>query len=462
MRYIPHTPDDVARMLRACGAASVEELFAGVPKRLRLARPLALPPALSEPELAAHLGDLAARNVVPTGRANSRGNGEALAFLGAGVHRHLAPAAQDLLLLRAEFYTSYTPYQPEISQGTLQATFEFQTIVAELFGLDVANASLYDGASAAAEAALMARRATGRPRVVVSAGLHPEYRACCDAYLRGLAPDGSLVTVVPVDASGATDLKALDRALSGDVACVIAQSPNFFGVIEDLEAVAKRARAHGAMSIGACAEPVALGLIRAPGEADCDIAIGEGLGLCGHTSLGGPGVGLFATRSAHVRSMPGRLVGETVDAEGRRGYVLTLATREQHIRREKATSNICTNQGLMALAFTINACLLGRRGLRELAEANLAIAEYAKARLTKIPGYALRFSGPTFNEFALRVRGGDAARVVQTLAVRGVVPGVSVGRFDASLRDTLLIGVSELHRKADIDQLAAALAEFQP
>lgn len=452
MRYIPHTPDDVARMLAVCGVGSIDDLFCGVPKRLRLTKLLDLDPALGEPDLLAHLSALADKNTV----ARRRGEGP-LMFLGAGAARHLAPAAVDILLQRAEFYTSYTPYQPEISQGTLQAIFEFQTIVCELFALDVANASMYDGASAAAEAALMARRLTGRPRVLLSAGVHPEYRHTVACYLRGL---GEPCAEVPVTEAGTTDQAALRRMLSDDVACVLTQSPNFFGVIEDQAGVSQVAHATGALSVGCVAEPAALAILRPPGEAGCDIAVGEGLGFCGHISLGGPGVGLFATRTAHLRQMPGRLVGETVDAAGQRGYVLTLATREQHIRRERATSNICTNQGLMALAFAINLCLLGRAGLRKLAEANLSLAEYAKERLQTLSGYALKFSGPTFNEFALRVRGGDADRVVAELLARGIVPGVALGRFDERYRDTLLIAFSEFHRRADIDRLASSLAEI--
>jgi glycine cleavage system P protein (glycine dehydrogenase) subunit 1 len=451
MRYLPHTPADVARMLDAIGVRSVEDLFSSIPARIRLGRPLDLPCALDEAALLSHLQELAGRNRTTP------------AFLGGGVHHHPAPAAADMLLLRAEFYTAYTPYQPEISQGTLQAIFEFQTIVAELFGLDVANASMYDGASACAEAVLMARRLTGRHGVVLLGSVHPEYREVCEAYLRGVeeGDPGSGVRWLP---TGACDLGALDRAVGAGTACVVVQSPNFFGVLEDLDAVARIAHARGALAIAVVCEPAALALARAPGEAGFDVAIGEGIGFCGHTSLGGPGVGLFAARAEHVRALPGRLVGETVDGAGRRGYVLTLATREQHIRRERATSNICTNQGLMALAFTIHMCLLGRHGVAQMARLNLARAEYARRTLARLPGFSLRFDGPTFNEFALRVPGGHAGRCVEALGERGLVPGVPLSRFPslgADLHDTLLVGVTEMHKKADIDRLAAALLEFR-
>jgi len=452
MRYLPHTQADVARMLEAIGVGSIEELFSSIPSRLRLTRELDLPPALDEATLLGHLQELGSKN-----RTH-------LAFLGAGIHHHPAPASVDMLLSRAEFYTAYTPYQPEISQGTLQAIFEFQTIVAELFGLDVANASMYDGASACAEAVLMARRLTGRGRVVLARGLHPEYREVCAAYLRGAELGEESRAEAPWLPSGSCDLAALDRLLADDIACVVVQSPNFFGVLEDLDAIAKLAHSRGALAVAVVCEPAAMALARAPGEAGFDLAVGEGLGFCGHTSLGGPGVGLLAARAEHVRALPGRLVGETVDADGQRGYVLTLATREQHIRRERATSNICTNQGLMALAFTIHMCMLGRHGLTRLARINLARAEYARRLLGRLPGYALRFDGPMFNELTLRVPGGSASRCVEALGERGVLPGVPLSRFPSlavDLGDTLLIGITEAHRKADIDRLASALAEYR-
>jgi glycine dehydrogenase subunit 1 len=455
MRYLPHTDADVARMLRVIGAPSIDALFAHLPGPLRAKRPLDLGPALDERELLAHLGELAAqsRPAVADG---------SLSFLGAGLAPHHVPTAVDALLGRAEWYTSYTPYQPEISQGTLQSVFEFQTIVAELFGLGIANASMYDGASGCAEAVLMARRLTGRARAVASAGLHPHYHDTCETYLSGLHPPGEdPLIIAPLDPqSGQTPAAEVERAIAraDKPACVVVQSPNYFGVVEDLGALAEAAHRAGALLVAVCAEPAALGVLEPPGALGADIACGEGIGLATGPSLGGPGVGLFAARAEHARAMPGRLVGETVDKEGRRGYVLTLATREQHIRREKATSNICTNQGLIALAFTIHLCLLGRRGLAELAQLNLAKAEHAKKLLASLRGFSLAYRGPTFNEFALAVRGGDAAAAVEKLAARGIFAGALVPERP----ELLLVCVTERNSRRDIETLAKALDEVCP
>jgi glycine dehydrogenase subunit 1 len=461
MRYIPHTDADVGRMLAACGKQQIEELFASIPAALRLTRPLAVGEPMDEAALTAHLGALAVRNL-----AQGPG-GCALSFLGAGAIAHAVPAAVDALLQRAEFYTVYTPYQPEISQGTLQAIFEFQTVVAEILGLDVANASMYDGASACAEAVLMARRVTGRRVAVVSRGVHPEYVATVRTYVAHMdqstdEPGFQNVLDVPYTGCGETDDVGLQSALrraGKDLACVIVQVPNFFGVIEDLAPIAAQCHAAGGLLVVANTEPLAFALLEPPGALGADIACAEGLGLCGAPSFGGPGVGLFAVKRDHLRQIPGRLVGETVDQEGRRGYVLTLATREQHIRRERATSNICTNHGLTALAFTIHLSLLGKQGFAELARLNVAKAAYARDVLAKVPGFGLRFTGATFNEFALRVPGGDAGRLCDELAKQYVLPGVPLGRFDRQLKDTLLVSVTEAHRKEDIDALARALGE---
>ena len=458
MRYIPHTDDDVARLLQACGKRSVEELFASIPANLRLKRPLGCGEPMDEAALDAHLGELSVRNL-----AMGPG-GCSLSFLGAGALPHAVPAAVDALLQRAEFYTVYTPYQPEISQGTLQATFEFQTIVAEILGLDVANASMYDGASACAEAVLMARRVTGRHKAVVSAALHPEYLQTMLTYTSMVDEVGkSSCHRVPVTACGNTDEVGLQAAVAhagDDLACIVVQTPNFLGVIEDLRPIADLAHKHGALLVAVTTEPLAFALLEAPGRQGADIAVGEGLGLAGALCFGGPGVGIFAAAKDYVRQMPGRLVGETVDKEGRRGYVLTLATREQHIRREKATSNICTNHGLVALAFTIHLSLLGKKGFADLATLNAAKAAYARERLAAVPGFALRFpGGPTFNEFALRVPGGDAQALCDRLAAKQVLPGVPLGRFNNAYKDTLLVAVNETHRREDIDALAKTLAE---
>jgi glycine dehydrogenase subunit 1 len=449
MRYLPHTAADVERMLGVIGKRSVAELFGElIPPALQLGRALELPPALDEATLLDHLHDLAAHNHV-IGPSS---------FLGAGVHPHAISSAVDLLLQRSEFYTSYTPYQPEISQGTLQAIFEYQTMVGEIFGLALANASMYDGSTATAEAVLMARRLTSRTRAVASAGLHPEYRQVTRTYLHGL--DAELETT-PLAASGQTDLGALAEHLGADAGCVIVQSPNFFGVIEDVAAIAKLAHECGALCIAVTTEPLALGLLEAPGALGADIAVGEGIGLAIPPTLGGPGLGLFAARDEppYRKALPGRLVGETVDRQGRRGYVLTLATREQHIRRERATSNICTNTGLVALAFTIHLAMLGKRGFRQLAHLCYAKAQYARDAVCGRAGFAPRFSTPTFAEFAVRVPGGDAERLVTRALERGVLPGVACGTFDPLYGDTLLVNVSEVHHKADIDRLAQTLEE---
>jgi glycine dehydrogenase subunit 1 len=370
----------------------------------------------------------------------------------------------DALISRAEFYTVYTPYQPEISQGTLQATFEFQTIVAEILGLDVANASMYDGASACAEAVLMARRITGRRKAVVSAALHPEYVATMLTYTSMVDEVGkSSIHRIPVTACGNTDEVGLQAAVAhagDDLACVVIQTPNFLGVIEDLRPIAELCHQHGALLVAVSTEPLAFALLAPPGHLGADIAVAEGLGLAGAPCFGGPGVGLMAAAKDYVRQMPGRLVGETVDKEGRRGYVLTLATREQHIRREKATSNICTNHGLVALAFTIHMSLLGKKGFQDLATLNASKAAFARDRLASLPGFALRFpAGPTFNEFALRVPGGDAQALCDKVLPRGVLPGVPLGRFNNAYKDTLLVAVNETHLKEDIDALATVLEE---
>jgi glycine dehydrogenase subunit 1 len=457
VRYIPHTDDDVARMLRVVGKPSVASLFEHIPERLRAKRPLDIAP-LDEGSLLAHLGEIGSHNRPAVG-ATPR-EGAAVSFLGAGLTPHTIPSAVDALLMRSEWYTSYTPYQPEISQGTLQAIFEFQTIVCELTGMGVANASMYDGATAAAEGVLMARRITGRHRAVIAPGLHPHYAQTIDTYLGGQGEHATAAKQLGAD--GRATLAAVEAALADDVACVVVQSPNFFGVVEDVKRLAESAHARGALLVVVNTDPAAYGALAPPGALGADIAVAEGIGLAIPPSLGGPGVGLFAAKAEHTRQMPGRLVGETVDKEGRRGYVLTLATREQHIRREKATSNICTNQGLIALAFTIHLSLLGRRGLAEMARLNLAKSEYAKQQISALRGFSLAYSGPTFNEFTVKVRGGDARKVVDALAERGIyagVPASAPGLLGREYADQLIISVTEKHSKADIEKLAKSLDE---
>jgi glycine dehydrogenase subunit 1 len=457
VRYLPQTDADVARMLAASGFSSLEALFQElIPGSVRLGRPLDLPPGLDEPTLKAHLHELAARNAATAPLAPGGGP---LAFLGAGLHPHAIPAAVDMLLQRSEFYTSYTPYQPEVAQGTLQAIFEFQTMVAELTGLEIANASMYDGATACAEAVLMARRITGRSRTVFMGGKHPEYLEVARTYLAALP--GRVDVLARDPQTGATDLAAVRAALGDDVACLVVQNPNFYGTVIDVRPLAEAAHAVGAMCVVVTTDPVFYAVGAAPGEVGADIAVAEGIGLALGASLGGPGVGLFAARAAHVRQMPGRLCGETVDKDGRRGYVLTLSTREQHIRREKATSNICTNQGLVALAFAIHLSILGKTGLAQLARLVYSKTAYLRDRLAAARGgVALAYpKAPVFNEVCVRVAGGDAQAVVERALARGVVPGVPLGRFDAKEKDLLLIGVSELHRKEDLDRLVATLEE---
>lgn len=441
MRYLPHTDDEVASMLKAVGRADISELFASIPADLQLDGPLELPEPLDEGSLLAHLESLSART---SGRP----------FLGGGCYPHHVPETVSQLLLRGELLTAYTPYQPECSQGTLQIIFEFQTMVCALTGLGVANASMYDGAHATTEAALMALRVRRKTtRVLVSRALHPDYRAVLETYLRH---GSATVEEIDFDSSGAIDLDALDAALGEDVAAVIVGYPNFFGVIEPVDEVSKRAAATGALTIASTQEAVALGLLAGPGELGADVAVGE-LGSFGNSmSLGGPSVGFFAAKEQFLRQIPGRLCGATVDREGRRGFVLTLSTREQHIRREKATSNICTNQGLCATAATIHLSLLGRHGVRELGRLNWLRARYARTRLREL-GVSLKFTGPTFNEFVVDVDDADAA--LRRLRKAGVEGGLRLARFydDDALKNSLAFAVTEVHDRESIDALCDAL-----
>ncbi len=445
MRYIPHTEEDVRQMLAAIGVPSTEDLFSGIPAAVRLQRPLNLPASAAESELLRELAALGARNATAASHVS---------FLGAGAYNHFIPAVVDHLISRSEFYTAYTPYQPEISQGTLQAIFEYQTLVCQLTGMDAANASMYDGASACAESVLMAVRATRRRRVLLSKALHPEYRATVATYCRYLQLE---LVEVPFAADGRTDLAALERLLDKETAVVVAGYPNFFGVVEDLAALAAAAHGQGAYLAAAVAEPVALGLLKSPGELGADIVAGEGQSFGIPLSYGGPYLGFFAARQKDLRTMPGRLVGETVDREGRRGFVLTLATREQHIRREKATSNICSNEGLCALMATVYLSLLGKEGIREVAQQNLAKAEYAKKKIAAIPGFSVPFAAPTFNEFVVEAPEG-ADVVLAALEQQGILGGISLGRFYGDMPRRLLVCVTEQNSRAEIDALAAALA----
>ncbi len=451
MRYLPHTDEEIREMLRAIGVDSIDRLFDPIPKDVQLARPLGIETAMDEAALMTHVHELASRN---TGAS-------ALSFLGGGIYDHHVPPAVDQLLLRGEFYTAYTPYQAEVAQGTLQAIFEFQSIVCELFGLPVANASMYDGASATAEAVLMARRLTKRTHALVSGGVHPEYLETVRTYVRGLPGGSAQIEPVPIGKDGVADSAGLgERLAKGDVACVVVGYPNVFGCVNDLRSLAELTHESGALLVTVTTEPYALALIAPPGALGADIAVGEGQALGLPPQNGGPGCGLFACRDTRefLQQIPGRLCGETVDKNGKRGYVLTLATREQHIRRERATSNICTNHALCALAITIRACLLGKKGLVDVAKQCLAKAEYLKAELVKTGAWELPFKTPTFNEFVVEHRRGPVAPKVDELARKGILAGIDLGRWSRARERQLLIAVTERHSRADLDRLVAALA----
>jgi len=445
MRYIPHTPEDIRQMLSAIGVEKVEDLFSPVPEKVRLKRDMELPGPFSEAELLMEIKRLS--------RANAEVD-STTSFLGGGAYNHFIPAVVDHLISRSEFYTAYTPYQPEISQGTLQMIFEYQSLICQLTGMEVANASMYDGATACAEAVLMAVRTTRRKKVLISAGLHPEWRRTVETYCRYLELE---LHSVPLDEAGQTDAAVLESLLDSETACLVAGYPNFFGVIENLEALFVKAAAKGALGVAAVQEPVALGLLKSPGELGADIVVGEGQSFGIPLSFGGPGLGFFAAKEKLMRTMPGRLVGRTRDLDGNPGFVLTLATREQHIRREKATSNICSNQGLCALMAAIYLCLVGKRGLRDLASQNLAKAAYAKERLCALPGVSMVYTGATFNEFALKVEG-DLEALLEKLAGRKLLAGIHLRRFDAARAGQLLVCVTEQNSREQIDALVDAMA----
>jgi glycine dehydrogenase subunit 1 len=444
MRYIPNTDADCRQMLDAIGVTSVEALFADIPAAIRLKRPLRIPPALSEADLAKHLRALAAKNADADRYAT---------FLGGGCYNHFSPAIIGHLISRGEFLTAYTPYQPEISQGTLQAMYEYQTLICQLTGMEVSNASMYEGASATAEAILMAHRVTGRDEVVVARSLHPEYRQVAHTYAQQI---NLTFHEAGFTAAGATDVKQAKALLTDRSACLVVQNPNFFGVVEDLAELAEVAHGVGALIVVAVPEPISLGLLKPPGDCGADIVAGEGQALGVPMSFGGPYLGFFATRERYMRQMPGRLVGATEDREGRTGYVLTLATREQHIRREKATSNICTSEALIALIATIYMETLGRNGLREVALQNLRKAAYAKERLAKVKGCGLKFSGPTFNEFVLQVRR-KPADILKGLHRKQIIGGLDLSRFYPELKDCLLVCVTEQNSREQIEAFVKAM-----
>src|SRR6202166_437805 len=446
MRFMPHTETDIAAMLETVGAKHLDDLIAHVPANLRASAKINLDAGRSESDVVHEISDLAARNTGASGFAS---------FLGAGYYRHYVPAAVRAVIARAEFATSYTPYQAEASQGTTQAIFEFQTLITQLTALEVANASMYDGASAAAEAVLMAHRLMPKRSVVaMSRGLWPEYRATICTYLSALG-EIEIVEVPFDETTGATSAIALDRVANERLLCTVTGYPNAFGIIEPLGAIAETTHRAGALAISATAEGIALGLLRAPGELGVDIAVGEGQSFGLPLQYGGPGVGFMAARMTHLRQMPGRLVGQTRDRDGRRAFCLTLPTREQHIRRERATSNICTNHSLCALAATVYLSLLGRNGLRDLAEQNVELAHRA-VEVLEAAGTTRRFSGPFFNEFVLRIP--DPSTALEAAERKQVLAGVALGDDYPEISDGLLVAVTEMNRSDEFGRLAAAVA----
>ena len=444
MRYIPNSPDEREEMLKTVGLDSMTALFDSIPADIILREPLNTPAALSEIELLARFEALASHN-----HAARRPS-----FLGAGAYSHYAPTIIDSLLQRSEFFTAYTPYQPEISQGTLQAIFEFQTLVCQLTGMDVANASMYDGSTSVAEAVLMAERITRRKRVIVSGAIHPEYLQVVETYVAHAGIE--LLRAGFDDATGRTTFDA-DSELDDTIAAVVIQSPNFFGAIEDTHAIAERAHKAGALVVVAVAESASFGLLRSPGAAGADIVVAEGQSFGVPLSYGGPYLGLFATREKYARQLPGRLVGVAYDKEGRRGFVLTLATREQHIRREKATSNICTNEGLIALAGTIYLTTMGRRGLQEVAMQCAQKAAYAARHIAGVKGFSLPYSAPRFNEFVVRAPVAAEELLRRLAAEHNITGGLALSRYFPEHANDFLVCVTETNRRSEIDALVHGL-----
>jgi glycine dehydrogenase subunit 1 len=444
LRYIPNSPEERIEMLEAIGLGSAEELFDSIPQELRLQRPLNTPAALSEIELLDRFEQMGARN------AGAR----RISFLGGGAYSHYVPTIVDHILSRSEFFTAYTPYQPEISQGTLQTIFEFQTLVCQLTGMEVANASMYDGSTALAEAVLMAERATKRSKVVASTATHPQYLEVVQTYVQHA---GIHLELVNFDEKTGQSWHALAEAIDDSTAALVVQSPNFFGCVEDLAALADAAHAKGALLVVAITEAMSLGLLRSPGACGADIVVAEGQSFGVPLSFGGPYVGLFATREKYARQIPGRLVGEAFDKQGRRGFVLTLATREQHIRREKATSNICTNEGLIALAATVYLETMGRRGIQEVAQQCAQKAAHAARSISKLNGYSLPFSGPYFNEFVVRAPGKAVDLLVRLGKEKGIDGGIPLSRFIPDRPNDFLVCVTETNSRAQIDALVEGL-----
>ena len=443
MPYTFNTPEDEKQMLQAIGADRIEELFESIPEDLQLGRPLELGPALGEIELTQHMSALAARN---------QHTGQRVCFLGGGCYDHFIPAAVDTLAGRGEFYTSYTPYQAEVSQGNLQAIFEYQTLICQLTGMDVSNASLYDGGSATVEAVLMSQAATRRKKVVMLGTVHPEYRAVVETYLVNL--DAELITV---DAPrGVIDIESVAAHVDTRTASIVVQHPNFFGCLEDVESLAKLAHENGALLIQAF-DPISLGILKSPGQLGADIAIAEGQSLGNPMAYGGPYLGILACRESFMRRIPGRIVGQTLSSNEKRCWVLTLQTREQHIRRDKATSNICTNQGLFALRASIYLALMGPQGMEQVGELCARKSAYAAEQLTAGSRFERAFEQPVFKEFVLRDRGGDVRRLLASAENEGIMAGVWLGQWYDDLQDCFLVSVTEKRTKEEIDRLTGVL-----
>jgi glycine dehydrogenase subunit 1 len=443
LRYIPNSPEERTEMLHQVGLSSAAELFDSIPKDLRLSRELNTTPALSEIELLAGFDRLASHNT----------GARSISFLGAGAYQHYIPTVVDHIISRSEFFTAYTPYQPEIAQGTLQAIFEFQTLVCQLTGMEVANASMYDGSTALAEAVLMAERVTKRSKVVACGAIHPEYLEVITTYVQHAGIDLQHAEVDPTTGQ----ISSLAGLLDDKTAALLVQSPNFFGCIEDVAALAEKAHAVGALLVVAVTEAISLGLLRSPGACGADIVVAEGQSFGVPLSFGGPYVGLFATREKYARQIPGRLVGEAYDKQGRRGFVLTLATREQHIRREKATSNICTNEGLIALASTVYLETMGRRGLQEVAQQCAQKTAYAAQKIGELSGYAIPFTGPRFNEFVVSAPVEAKGLLARVASEKNITGGLALSRYFSDRPNDFLVCVTELNTREQIDALVEGL-----